>query len=47
MWYFISDTVPQDREVLLAGLDHDGFHALEFSIDVRPTHWREWFANID
>jgi hypothetical protein len=64
MWHFIFDTVPQDRELLLAVLDHDGLHALEFpcrysddgrwinartgrSIDVRPTHWRQWIADID
>ena len=61
MWNFIFETVPKDRDVLLAVLDHEGFHALEFpcrrrddgqwidittgrSIEVRPTHWREWFS---
>jgi hypothetical protein len=61
MWNFIFETVPKDRDVLLAVLDHEGIHALEFpcrrrddglwidittgrSIEVRPTHWREWFS---
>jgi len=61
MWNFILETVPKNRDVLLAVLDHEGFHALEFpcrrrddglwidittgrSIEVRPTHWREWFS---
>jgi hypothetical protein len=30
MWHFIFETVPKDRDVLLAVLDHEGFHALEF-----------------
>jgi hypothetical protein len=30
MWYFIFEMVPKDRDVLLAVLDHEGFHALEF-----------------
>jgi hypothetical protein len=64
MWHYISDTVPKDREVLLAVLDFDGFHVLDFpcrysddcrwinmrtghSVDIRPTHWREWLADID
>jgi hypothetical protein len=64
MWHKIFDTVPKDRDVLLAVLEEDGFHALEFpcrrsddgrwvdthtgrSIDVRPTHWREWRAATD
>jgi hypothetical protein len=59
MWHFIFETVPKDHDVLLAVLDHEGFHALEFpcrrsddgrwidaatgrSIEVHPTHWREW-----
>jgi hypothetical protein len=30
MWHFIFEAVPKDRDLLLAVLDHDGFHALEF-----------------
>jgi hypothetical protein len=30
MWHFIFETAPKDCDVLLAVLDHDGFHALEF-----------------
>jgi hypothetical protein len=50
--------------MILAVLDHDGFHALEFpcrysddgrwidittgrSIEVRPTHWREWLGAVE
>jgi hypothetical protein len=64
MRHFIFETVPKDRDVLLAVLDHEGFYALEFpcrcsedgrwidattgrSIEVRPTHWREWSARVD
>ena len=64
MWHFIFDRLPKDRDLCLAVLDGDAFHALEFpcrrtddgrwveartgrSIDVRPTHWREWFAESD
>ncbi len=64
MWHCISDQVPKDRDLLVAVLDGDAFHALQFpcrrtddgrwveartgrSIDVRPTHWREWFDDTD
>ena len=30
MWHFIFEKIPADRDVLLAVLDHDGFHALDF-----------------
>jgi hypothetical protein len=30
MWHFIFEAVPKDHDVLLAVLDHEGFHALEF-----------------
>jgi hypothetical protein len=60
MWHFIGsiDAVPKDCDLVLAVIDGDGVHALEFpcrlgdncwmdirtgrSIQVRPTHWREW-----
>jgi hypothetical protein len=63
MWHFIDsiETVPKDCDLVLAVLDHDGLHALEFpcrlgqsrwidirtgrSIEVRPTHWREWTSH--
>ena len=64
MWHFIFEKTPADRDVILAVLDHDGFHALDFpcrfsddgrwidaktghSIEVHPTHWREWLADVD
>jgi hypothetical protein len=64
MWRFIFDRVPKNRDVVLAVLDNDQFHALEFPcrrsddgrweeartgrfIDVRPTHWPEWFADTE
>jgi hypothetical protein len=64
MWHYILETAPKDRDVILAVLEKDEFHALEFpcrrgddgcwvdartgrSIDVRPTHWREWLAATD
>ena len=63
MWHFIFEAVPKDHDVLLAVLDHEGFHALEFpcrrsndgrwidvatgrSIEVHPTHWREWLSDV-
>jgi len=30
MWHFVFETIPKDRAVLLAVLDREGFHALEF-----------------
>ena len=30
MWHFIFERAPTDRDVLLAVLDHEAFHALEF-----------------
>jgi hypothetical protein len=30
MWHLIFEIVPKDRDVILAVLDHDNFHALEF-----------------
>jgi hypothetical protein len=30
MWHFIFERVPTDRDVVLAVLDHEAFHALEF-----------------
>jgi hypothetical protein len=30
MWHFIFEAVPKDHDVLLAVLDHEGFHALDF-----------------
>jgi hypothetical protein len=30
MWHFIFETIPKHRNVLLAVLDHEGIHALEF-----------------
>jgi hypothetical protein len=64
MWHIILDAIPKDREIVLAVLDGNGFHPLEFpcrysddgrwinaktgrAVDVRPTHWREWLADID
>jgi hypothetical protein len=64
MWHFIFEKIAADRDVLLAVLDHDGFHALDFpcrssdggrwidaktghSIEIHPTHWREWLADVD
>ena len=32
MWHFIFEKIPADRDVLLAVLDHDGFHALDFHV---------------
>src|ERR1700733_273722 len=64
MWRFIFEKVPADRDVLLAVLDHEAFHVLEFpcrltddgrwinattgrAVDVHPTHWRVWSADVD
>ena len=30
MWHYIFETAPKDRDVVLAVLEKDGFHALEF-----------------
>jgi hypothetical protein len=30
MWHFIFERVPKDRDILLAVLDHEGLHALDF-----------------
>jgi hypothetical protein len=32
MWHFIDsiEAIPKDRDLILAVLDHDGLHALEF-----------------
>ena len=64
MWHFIIEATPKDHPVILAVLDDDCFHALDFpcrysedgrwidvtsgrSVDVRPTHWREWASRPD
>jgi hypothetical protein len=39
MWHFIFETIPKDREVLLAVLDHEGFHALEFPCRYSDGRW--------
>jgi hypothetical protein len=40
MWHFTFERVPTDRDVLLAGLDQEAFHALEFPCRLNDDgHW--------
>jgi hypothetical protein len=41
MWHFIDsfEAVPKDCDLVLAVLDHDGLHALEFPCRVGESRW--------
>ena len=39
MWHHVFEVAPKDRDVLLAVLDHDGFHALEFPCRFSDGCW--------
>ncbi len=39
-WHFIFNKMPKDRDLLLAVLDNDAFHALEFPCRYSDDgHW--------